>query len=220
MQCKNCLKKITKPRPNQKFCNHYCRKKFGWCKSDPSKKNTFICEWCNKRFISWVYRPNRFCSAQCRSEFGARQPRPNNRKPEIHIVHNCRYCKNEYNTTTHQVRFRGSNFCSRKCQYAQISLDRRGSNNPNWAGGTADPSVYGENWNRQKRLAKHRDKHQCQVCGYKSGGNKYLDVHHIIPIKDFSSDWEKANKLTNLISLCRPCHVDVEKKRILCPTAT
>lgn len=98
-----------------------------------------------------------------------------------------------------------------------MSVERRGEDNPNWTGGTADPDAYGPNWGRQKRKAKKRDEHSCQVCSYKSGGSKYLDVHHIIPIKHFDGDWQTANELTNLISLCRPCHTRVEKGRIPCP---
>ncbi len=90
----------------------------------------------------------------------------------------------------------------------------RGSKNHNYKGDSI--SHYGINWESQKRKAKKRDSSTCQVCGYKSGGKRFLDVHHIIPAKRFI-DLELANNLSNLITLCRKCHVMVEKGKIPCP---
>ena len=201
----------------KKYCSRKCRQLDGWIKPDPSKKAIYVCEWCKKEFEDWTYRKCRFCSDQCRSEFAARQPKPNAIKQEIHITKTCRYCGKEYETTTHQERLRGSNFCSRECNWAQMSIDRRGENNPRWNGGTLDISAYGSNWGRQKRRAKKRDNHQCQNCGYKIGGKRMLDVHHIIPLKEFDGDWKRANRLKNLISLCRNCHAKIESGKIPCP---
>lgn len=216
VKCQHCGKsfKVTKSQAKKrKFCSKTCSNRFN---QPITKRDTFICEWCNEEFESWTCRPNRFCSNQCRSEFAARQPKPNAQKPEIHITLDCAYCGNPYETTIHQVRLRGSRFCSIECRGAMWSIEARGENNPNWTGGSADPDAYGPNWNRQKRRAKKRDNHTCQVCSYKSGGNRYLDVHHIIPVKQFDGDWETANRLKNLICLCRRCHVKVEKGKIPC----
>lgn len=219
INCKQCGKNIKVTNSEAKFkkyCSKECRLKSGWKERDPTKRAIFTCEWCKKDFESWVYRPNRFCSNQCRSEYGARQPKPNARKPEIHITRTCEYCGKTYQTTTHQVRLRNSRFCSYGCRYASLSIERRGENNPHWNGGSVDPDAYGSNWYRQKRKAKKRDNHTCQVCGYRTGGKRFLDVHHIIPIKKFNGDWQKANMLENLISLCRRCHIKVEMGKIPC----
>lgn len=37
-----------------------------------------------------------------------------------------------------------------------------------------------------------------------------LDVHHIIPVRDFNGDMESAHDFDNLITLCRSCHKYVE----------
>lgn len=215
--CEVCKQPFRANYDSRRFCSKACRLKAGWNPKDPSKRSTFICEWCAKKFEHWTYRQPRFCSAQCRSEFAARQPKPH--VGTIRLSKMCAYCGQQYQTNPTQVRLRNSNYCSRECVYAAMSEDRRGERNPNWTGGTADPDAYGPNWNRQRRRAKHRDKHTCQLCGYRSGGDRYLDVHHIIPIKKFKLDWKEANRLSNLISLCRFCHVEVEKHRIPCPTA-
>lgn len=217
--CKVCGTEFYLATPTSKYCSKECRQKDGWIKKDPSKKSIFICDWCKKKFENWTYRQSRFCSNQCRSEFAARQPKPNAQKPEIHITKPCDTCGNLYQTTTHQMRERGSRFCSMPCRNIMLSFERRGEGNPRWSGGTLKLADYGDNWNRQKRRTKQRDNHTCQVkeCGYKSGGDQILDVHHIRSLKEFNGNWKLANQLYNLISLCRPCHCRVEAGKIPCP---
>lgn len=200
-----------------KYCSKECRLMDGWTQADPSKRSVFTCEWCHKKFEEWTYRKPRFCSSQCRSEYAAHLPKPWQRKPNIHILRTCAFCGRRYKTTIHQIRLRGSRFCSTKCKNAQMSIDRRGEKNPHWSGGTLGADAYGPNWGRQRRRAAKRDKHTCQNCGYQAGGDHILDVHHIIPLRDFDGDWQAANKLSNLITLCRPCHIQIESGQILCP---
>ncbi len=214
--CKQPFEVIQSMKDAIHYCSKSCRIADGWIISDPSKRSVFVCDWCERKFEAWTYRQPRFCSRQCTSEFGARQPKPNARKPEIHITLECATCVKEYQTTTHQVRLRGSKFCSLACSGVACANRMRGPRNPNWKGGITSHE-YGENWGAQKRKTKRRDNHTCQVCGYRSGGNVYLDVHHIIPIREFDGDWKKANELTNLISLCRCCHPKVECGKIQCP---
>jgi predicted HNH restriction endonuclease len=35
-----------------------------------------------------------------------------------------------------------------------------------------------------------------------------MDVHHVKPIRE-CEDWQEANELSNLVSLCNPCHLKV-----------
>jgi hypothetical protein len=46
-----------------------------------------------------------------------------------------------------------------------------------------------------------RDGGRCASC--KTGGD--LDVHHRVPFREFT-DIEMANRIENLVALCRPCH--------------
>jgi hypothetical protein len=185
--------------------------------SDPAKHSIFVCEWCEKEFETWTYRQPRFCSAQCRSEFGAIQPRPNRYREGSYITKPCAYCGEEFTVHKFFIENRNTRFCSNACRGAQFSIDRRGSLNPHWTGGTAYLIDYGRNWPSQRRKALRRDGHTCQVCEYQSGGDVILDVHHVHKVKEMGGDWEAANKLTNLIALCRPCHALVEKGAIACP---
>ncbi|NEU59003.1 helix-turn-helix domain-containing protein [Halorussus sp. MSC15.2] len=84
-----------------------------------------------------------------------------------------------------------------------------------WRGG-GDP-YYGENWHEQRRTALRRDGFECQKCGiseeeHRESHHVGLDVHHIVPLRDFSTP-EGANRLENLVTLCRNCHNKVEAEQ-------
>lgn len=69
---------------------------------------------------------------------------------------------------------------------------------------TNDPNEYGPNWNAIRDLVRARDQYTCQVCGAQENGRPH-DVHHKIPFRTFTSSKE-ANRVDNLITLCRNCH--------------
>lgn len=93
------------------------------------------------------------------------------------------------------------------CIKREMLQERSGENNHLWRGGTS--TIYPKIWNNQlKENIRNRDQRRCQFpdCEYEDslGTNKRLDVHHI-----------DGNKLDcreeNLISLCHPHHMAVEK---------
>ncbi len=47
-----------------------------------------------------------------------------------------------------------------------------------------------------------RDNYTCLECGVFSPGSHFLVAHHIVPVR-----YGGASKLTNAVTLCRPCHV-------------
>ena len=64
----------------------------------------------------------------------------------------------------------------------------------------------GGNWGIQAARARARDGYCCRVCGVTEEDlRRQLDVHHVVPVRMFGSASE-ANRLNNLISVCRPCH--------------
>jgi DEAD/DEAH box helicase domain-containing protein len=79
-----------------------------------------------------------------------------------------------------------------------------------------DPNNYGADWARIRDRVRARDKYQCQVCGAIENDPsttlraRQHDVHHKIPFRSFTSA-EEANRLENLITLCRTCHQKVEQ---------
>lgn len=83
----------------------------------------------------------------------------------------------------------------------KISENRVGDKNPNWQGGI-QKYVDAAEFREIRKIALRRDKNICQLCG---AMDKKLQVHHIVPYR-VSMD----NSLSNLISLCSPCHTKVE----------
>ncbi len=71
-----------------------------------------------------------------------------------------------------------------------------------------DPNKYGPNWAAQRNAARARDGYRCQMCGAPEQGRQH-DVHHKIPFRQFA-DYRLANRLENLVTLCRACHQRAE----------
>lgn len=70
---------------------------------------------------------------------------------------------------------------------------------------------YGPDWAEIRSSVRKRDEHRCQVCGIPETAGGQHHVHHKIPFKIFSSI-EKANELSNLVTLCKNCHSLVESQ--------
>lgn len=83
-----------------------------------------------------------------------------------------------------------------------------GEKNWRWKGGTV--TYRGPNWIKQRRKARKRDNYTCQRCGATQEElGRNLDVHHIIPYREFTS-YEEANQLDNLTCYCKSCHASIE----------
>lgn len=68
----------------------------------------------------------------------------------------------------------------------------------------SDPNDYGPNWQHIRKLVLQRDHYTCQSCGATERDQPF-HVHHKIPLRSFTSN-ELANQLSNLTTLCPPCH--------------
>lgn len=64
---------------------------------------------------------------------------------------------------------------------------------------------YTDEWAKAKAACLKRDKNICQRCDRKGNSDRKLTAHHIIPRAE-----EGPNELSNLITLCDPCHDYVE----------
>lgn len=81
--------------------------------------------------------------------------------------------------------------------------------------GVIEARGYGKNWPKQRAAALKRDNYACVRCGYigkKRGRYWDVSVHHKRKISWFVNmltgyvDYEAANNLSNLETLCRDCH--------------
>lgn len=99
-------------------------------------------------------------------------------------------------------------FCSSSCagkhraKIGNSSIVKYGEENPAYKDGKYQ---YGKN---AKRAAYKRDNKCCQKCGKSVASTRY-GIHHIIPRRLFD-DFQEADKLENLITLCSKCHKQVE----------
>ena len=82
-----------------------------------------------------------------------------------------------------------------------------GKNHPNWKGGITPKIIQRCNslwWKELRKLIYQRDNWTCQICNKKCYSD--LQCHHIIP-----ESKEGNNKIENLITLCRSCHIKQER---------
>ena len=100
-------------------------------------------------------------------------------------------------------------FCNNACYGKWRSENIHGELHPNFRGGY--DGYYGPLWRKQRAAARRRDK-VCQRCGktpYRNG--KALDVHHIIPFREFGLERAaEAHNIENLICYCASCHMFIE----------
>ena len=59
-------------------------------------------------------------------------------------------------------------------------------------------------WERARKACFTRDHWRCQVCGHAGWP---LEAHHAQPLNAGGEQYE----LTNLVTLCRACHLDVHR---------
>lgn len=172
------------------------------------------CVQCGKSFSKRTYRIKQgqriYCGYDCRRAW------QRDNRHLFHVCLTCEICGSEFSRSRYFVEVRkDARFCSRKCLDRFNSLNKRGELNTNWRGGHIDD--YGPTWSSQSRLARNRDKNICQLCSA-TDEHRNLDVHHITPFRVFefarglNNNDEIANRLENLITLCRKCHKKVEKK--------
>lgn len=175
---------------SDKYCSRGC--------ADLARRNRteHKCPQCGKLFI---LRPSevggKYCSRDCYSK---------SRPQLINCI--CKQCGIEF---TRRPSEGNGLYCSKQCQ----GIALRGENHPRWRGGHSN--YRGKNWSQQRKLAYARDRGICQYCGVKSQkGKSKNSVHHIKRFSDFNGDYISANQLTNLITLCQPCHMKAENGRI------
>ena len=72
-----------------------------------------------------------------------------------------------------------------------------------------DTNNYGPDWAQIRAAVRERDSFTCQVCGVVEDGRQH-DVHHKIPFRNFA-ERDDANRLENLVTLCRTCHRQAEQ---------
>ncbi len=199
------------------FCNRECYDKFREKIRESRKKD---CAACGKSFMFTPASSDRqFCTNHCRKMAAKAKPR------------HCKGCGGyftpvKYVPSTGRYITASSNItCSTKCRSDVISRneDRKkkisaafsGEKHPNWRGGSGSVrrGYRGHGWLKTAERARKRDGYSCQNCGiaqdqHLKENNSKLEVHHIIPFRQNTT--KSGNKLSNLITLCKSCHVKAD----------
>lgn len=158
---------------------------------------TLNCKFCGKEFQVQPSRAKhgrgKHCSPAC--QYATKRAMP--KAPRVKRV--CLNCGTTFELlpSTFRDHIGVGKYCKRKCR----DEHRVGKNHPQSITGDRDPRYkHGANWQAQRRKARKRDNRICQHCNEKG-----QDVHHIKPFRLFDS-YKDANVLSNLVTLCKPCH--------------
>lgn len=145
----------------------------------------------------------------------------NNKKRRTSVTLACPVCQESFEVQQHKIRNAKNTdnlFCSKKCYGKYCQENITGAKVPNWRGGAV--KYYGPNWKQQQRLCRKRANYICQNCGKTHIENRRaMDVHHIKPFKSFgyipgqNDNYLLANDLSNLMALCRSCHLLLESRK-------
>lgn len=190
--CEICGKLFEHNGGKNRFCSYDC------ARIGHRTRFQKECEICSKLFWTIPSKAHRefCCSWKCRNK---RRHRPLT----------CEWCGKTVEVQAHVIE--SGKYTGRFCSYECAAAWQKGENHSNWQGG--HEKWRGPNWRRQSKAARKRDDYTCQNCGVtKDELGRPLDVHHVIPWRDFDGDWKKANRLDNLISLCQSCHTSLEPR--------
>ena len=148
---------------------------------------------------------------------------PHNSKPQKKdkIIVSCENCGNEKEVYPYRVKESTNDrfFCDNKCQGIWWSDNLSGESNPLYLGGGDWSDKMGSMWHVKREKCLERDNYSCKICGITQSehlkeNNMGLDVHHIEPRRKFYKDSnrsiDEANKMENLVTLCREHHNKVE----------
>ena len=181
--------------------------------------HTVKCHSCGKSIERRVTTQKHFfCNDRCRGDWMKHARRGENSLAFKPRNRKCEYCGKSVRRSPAHLKRNTIHFCSIECKSKWQSENWCGENNPLWKGGEC---YYGKSWKYQRRKARKRDKYICQSCGMSEKENgQALDAHHIIPFRKFNyipdenENHKQANRLSNLVCLCRQCHQFVERGRI------
>lgn len=200
VNCEVCGKQFVshreKSRKQSSFCSLVCRIK--------SKDKIINCLECGVVFRVSKSKPRKFCSQTCSNRYWHKQ------SPSKKSIFVCKWCGKEFEQWT----YRKPTMCSNQCR-SEYGASIRAKQL--YKGGSVISR--GMNWKKQAKLARQRDNYTCQVCGRNGWLDRFrVQVHHIIPYRLFNEDYEKANNLDNLVSLCPSCHPRVEAGIVKLPS--
>lgn len=219
--CDDDFEILPSQRETRPTCSHGCKSKLYSEKEMLSGEENpawverieKTCDWCEDTYEVLPSRTDRtrFCGRECRSEWRSVAVSGKNHylwKEKVAVE--CEHCGGTIEVRPSKAS--STRFCSRRCQADWRSENRSGANSPLWNGGV--PDYYGKHWSRHRSIVKQHYQ-VCQICE-DDETTSLLDVHHYTAYKRHDSNIV-ANRLDNLVLLCRECHKSVELGKEVCP---
>lgn len=160
-----------------------------------------------------------FCSVTCKAEWQSQHHTGKNNPAYNSTEVNCDQCGESIQRPAHVESSQSHHFCSTSCYGSWRSKNIVEESHHAWEGGQPE---YGNGWNTPKRRqVRVRDQARCQDCGMTESEHmdiyeRKLNIHHITPARQFD-DPQKRNAVSNLITLCIPCHATWEQMAPLRP---
>jgi len=218
VQCDSCgayLRRWPSQLSENNFCDRGCQAE--WMSENntgdahPRYSRVLVeCDWCGdeeERIPSRAQNDQRhFCDTDCKSAFYSANPEELHERDRVEVT--CATCGADLDRPRHRVEQNERHFCGFSCKGEWWTENVNGEDHPNWQGGFEE--YYGENWPQQRRRTRKRDRYRCFFCGLRDGAcqlvhGRELEVHHVQRKDDFD-DLTEANRIGNLLTLCRRCH--------------
>lgn len=214
--CAACGLTFRNPGRGRKYCTRACYESTRALKPKS-------CTHCGKQYLKTLnHKQSKFCSNACFVEA---------RRVEVHkcVTCGCKFSPVKYKVSEQRyVGATGRHNCSAECirewksrtkgAYMRANRERfSGPNSWNWVGACLRKNISyrGPDWREIAEKARRRDDYGCKHCGmtaeeHKTKWGSLLEVHHIIPFYEFT-DHKKANRLDNLVTLCKSCHMAADR---------
>jgi len=212
------IKEVNGYEQKNYFCDKECESSFKsreWVgENHPSWDGGHERLYCNECGDEYYVKPakverSKYCSTECRDESKKKNPEK----------YNCANCGEVVEKMPHNVKGEETT-CSKECLKEYMSSIRKGEQNPQWEGGRFE--YYGPNWPKQREKALERDEYCCQECDmtrdkHYQNYDEDLHIHHKVPRRQIIDgeeptieQFELANSLDNLVTLCKSCHRKLE----------
>jgi 5-methylcytosine-specific restriction endonuclease McrA len=155
------------------------------------------CLHCGKTWSAYPSRVERlFCSRACSDAYKT-------------VTLTCKQCGRLFTVPRSRA---DKQYCSHRC----YGMSMKGQPTNRFAGRKPYSPMayyYGADWPEIVKQVRERDNYTCQMCGiHQSQRPRALSVHHIRPYRSFGpAAFNAAHDLSNLITLCQPCHRKVDK---------
>ena len=205
--CNGCEREFYDPKARRTYCGE-CYSERGTQNGNwKNAKEQTECDRCGSEFRYYPSEKDGVYCSDCVEEAEEFLGTPSYETRDVKRVdRECEQCSERFSVLATTLQREPCRFCSHRCLCNWMSKE-----------GELPSTVYNGDWWSVRHDALDRDNHQCRICGKTEDeiGQK-PDVHHIEPIRTFDNH-QDAHELSNVITLCRKCHINVERGNLPCP---